>query len=78
MSPAAPSDPADLRAARRFAARYAIQALEYGYRAGFKKGLKNDAALFGEVAASASGQEWIRRFLDKDPGQSAFHNILTL
>ena len=29
---------------------YAIRALEYGYRAGFRKGLKNDAKLFGEVA----------------------------
>jgi enoyl-CoA hydratase len=78
MSPAVQAlDPADLREARRFASRYAIQALEYGYRAGFKKGLKNDAALFGEVAASASGQEWIRRFLDKDPRQSAFYTILT-
>jgi enoyl-CoA hydratase len=79
MTPAEaqPADPKDLRAARRFAAGYAIQALEYGYRVGFKKGLKNDAVLFGEVAASASGQEWIRRFLDKDPRQSAFHTILT-
>jgi len=77
MSPAAQApDPADFRAARRFASRYAIHALEYGYRAGFTKGLKNDAALFGRVAASASGQEWIRRFLDKDPQQSAFYTIL--
>jgi enoyl-CoA hydratase/carnithine racemase len=78
MSPTATeaADPADLRAARRFAARYAIQALQYGYRAGFKKGLKNDAKLFGEVAASLSGQEWIRRFLDKDPRQASFYSIL--
>jgi enoyl-CoA hydratase len=66
----------DLAAARRFASGYAIRALEYGYRAGFKKGLKNDATLFGEVAASASGQEWIRRFIDKDPRQSTFLTIL--
>ncbi len=73
----APADDAlDLAAARRFASRYAIRALEVGYRDGFKKGLKNDAKLFGEVAASASGQEWIRRFLDKDPRQSAFLTIL--
>jgi enoyl-CoA hydratase len=70
-------DSTDLRAARRFAAGTAIRALEYGYRSGFKKGLKNDARLFGEVAASVSGQEWIRRFLDKDPRQSAFYAILT-
>jgi hypothetical protein len=67
---------ADLRAARRFASQYAIRALDYGYRAGFKKGLKNDAKLFGEVAASPSGQEWIRRFIDKDPRQSSFLTIL--
>jgi len=67
---------ADLRAARRFASQYAIRALDYGYRAGFKKGLKNDAKLFGEVAASPSGQEWIRRFIEKDPRQSSFMTIL--
>jgi hypothetical protein len=50
--------------------------MAYGYRAGFKKGLANDAALFGEVAASPSGQAWIRRFLDKDPRQSSFLKIL--
>ena len=74
--PARPDEALDLAAARRFASRYAIQALEYGYRVGFKKGLKNDAKLFGEVAASASGQEWIRRFIDKDPRQSSFLTIL--
>ena len=73
---ARPDEALDLAAARRFASRYAIQALEYGYRAGFKKGLKNDAKLFGEVAASPSGQEWIRRFIDKDPRQSSFLTIL--
>jgi enoyl-CoA hydratase len=66
----------DLPCARRSASRYAIRALEYGYRSGFKKGLKNDARLFGEVAASPSGQEWIRRFIDKDPRQSSFLTIL--
>jgi enoyl-CoA hydratase len=70
------TNPADLPAARRFAAGFAIRALAYGYKAGFKKGLKNDADLFGQVVASASGQEWIRRFLDKDPRQSAFFTIL--
>jgi enoyl-CoA hydratase len=66
----------DLRAARRFASRVAIRALEYGYRVGFRKGLKNDAKLFGEVVASPSGQEWIRRFIEKDPRQSSFLTIL--
>jgi hypothetical protein len=54
-----------------------FKALEYGYKAGFKKGLKHDAKLFGEVAASPSGQEWIRRFIDKDPRQASFLTILT-
>lgn len=78
LSAAAPSsgEAAEIRAARSFAAGTAIRALEYGYRAGFRKGLKNDAALFGEVAASPSGQEWIRRFIDKDPRQSSFLTIL--
>ena len=66
----------DLPAARRFASMYAIRALEYGYRVGFRKGLKNDAKLFGEVAASPSGQEWIRRFIEKDPRQSSFLTLL--
>ena len=66
----------NLPAARRFASMYAIRALEYGYRAGFRKGLKNDAKLFGEVAASPSGQEWIRRFIEKDPRQSSFLTLL--
>jgi enoyl-CoA hydratase len=66
-------DPADARA---YAARYVLKALEYGYAAGFKKGLRNDARLFGEVAASPTGQEWIRRFLDKDPLQSAYIRLV--
>jgi hypothetical protein len=53
-----------------------FKALEYGYQAGFRKGLKNDAKLFGEVVASPSGQEWIRRFIDKDPRQSSFLTLL--
>jgi len=67
----------DLAAAREFAAKYVFKALDYGYKAGFKKGLKHDAKLFGEVAASPSGQEWIRRFIEKDPRQSSFLTILT-
>ncbi|HKL26096.1 MAG TPA: enoyl-CoA hydratase-related protein [Desulfuromonadales bacterium] len=65
-----------LEAARQFAARIAIAAIKYGYAKGFEKGLANDARLFGEVAASPSGQEWIGRFIDKDPQQSAFLMIL--
>jgi enoyl-CoA hydratase len=69
-------DPADVKAARSFAAAYAIRALESGYTAGFKEGLRNDAELFGEVVASPSGQEWIRRFIAKDPAQSSFLPML--
>ena len=67
----------DLRAAREFAARFSIEAIRFGYENGFEKGLENDARLFGEVAASTSGQEWIGRFLHKDPQQSAFLTILS-
>jgi enoyl-CoA hydratase len=66
----------DLAAARTYAGRIALEAVAFGYAAGFKKGLKNDARLFGEVAASLSGQAWIGRFLDKDPAQSSFLTLL--
>jgi enoyl-CoA hydratase len=65
----------DLAAARRHAARFVLQAIEYGYVQGFSRGLKNDAKLFGQVAASASGQEWIGRFISKDPRQSSFLSL---
>jgi hypothetical protein len=74
--PPGPDGAADLKAARAYAARYALKALEQGYRSGFARGLKNDAKLFGEIAASPSGQEWIGRFIDKDPRQSEFLKIL--
>lgn len=66
----------DLRIARSYAARFIIEAMRYGYDHGFAEGLKNDAKLFGEVAASLSGQEWVQRFVDKDPAQGAFLTIL--
>jgi enoyl-CoA hydratase len=73
-----PSDRSgDPAAARAYAANFVLKALEYGYAAGFKKGLRNDARLFGEVAASPSGQTWIRRFLDKDPLQSTFIKLVS-
>jgi enoyl-CoA hydratase/carnithine racemase len=73
-----PSDRSgDPAAARAYAANFVLKALEYGYTAGFKKGLRNDARLFGEVAASPSGQTWIRRFLDKDPLQSTFIKLVS-
>jgi enoyl-CoA hydratase len=67
----------DLAAARTYAAKYVLKAIHFGYTAGFKKGLRNDAKLFGEVAASPSGQEWIHRFLEKDPRQSAFLKLVS-
>jgi enoyl-CoA hydratase len=65
----------DLCAARRHAARVALEALETGLRRGFTEGLSNDARLFGEVTSSPSGQHWVGRFLAKDPRQS---EMLTL
>ena len=48
----------DLEAARKYTARVAFEAMDFGYRSGFEKGLENDARLFGELAASPSGREW--------------------
>ena len=67
---------ADLRAARSSAAREALLAMQYGYENGFPAGLANDARVFGEIAASPGGQEWIGRFLSKDPRQSSFLELL--
>ena len=66
----------DLRAARQYAAQFVFNAMAFGYRAGFEKGLENDARLFGEIAASPSGREWIGRFIAKDPEQSSFLTLL--
>ena len=62
----------DLVAARRYAAKFALMAMQPGDRIGFDDGLRNDARLFGEIVTSASGQHWIDRFLVKDPEQSSF------
>ena len=66
----------DLRPARKYAARYVLDAMKFGYENGFERGLENDARLFGEIAAAPSGQEWIKRFINKDPQQSAFLTLL--
>ena len=63
---------ADIAAARGYAAQYVLDAIKVGYEKGFQAGLENDALLFGEIAASPSGQEWIKRFINKDPKQSSF------
>jgi enoyl-CoA hydratase len=66
----------DLRAARLAAARDALLAMRHGYRQGFADGLRNDARVFGAVAASPGGQEWVGRFLAKDPAQSSLLTLL--
>jgi len=66
----------DLRAAREYAAQFIINAMVFGYRNSFEEGLANDARLFGDIAASPSGQEWIGRFIAKDPEQSSFLTLL--
>ena len=63
---------ADIGAARGFAAQFVLDAIKVGYEKGFEAGLENDALLFGDIAASPSGQEWIKRFINKDPKQSSF------
>ncbi len=68
----------DPGAARRAAARDAIRAIAFGFEQGFAAGLANDARAFGDVTASPGGQEWIRRFLAKDPSQSSFMTLLDL
>jgi enoyl-CoA hydratase/carnithine racemase/NADPH:quinone reductase-like Zn-dependent oxidoreductase len=67
---------ANLISARSYAARVAIEALQTGYEKGFDAGLQNDARLFGEVTNSPSGQYWVRRFMEKDPRQSALLTLL--
>ncbi|MEW6188070.1 MAG: enoyl-CoA hydratase-related protein [Thermodesulfobacteriota bacterium] len=66
----------DLGGARMASARDTLLAIQYGYAQGFEQGLKNDAVLFGKIAASPAGQEWINRFLAKDPLQSSFLTLL--
>jgi len=66
----------NVRAARLAAARDALLAMKYGFEHGFAEGLRNDAGMFGAVAASPGGQEWVGRFLAKDAAQSSFLTIL--
>lgn len=66
----------DLKAARAYAGRIALEALQAGYARGFAAGLANDARLFGAVTSSRSGQFWVERFLNKDPRQSASLTLL--
>ena len=68
----------DLKSSRRYAAQFVLNAIDFGYGSGFEKGLENDARLFGDIAASPSGQEWIGRFIAKDPEQSSFLTLLNI
>lgn len=76
MPDPAPDQRGDLAVARRYAGRIALEALRTGYEQGFAAGLANDARLFGLVTAAPTGQEWVGRFLAKDPRQSAFMTLL--
>lgn len=67
----------NLAAARRYAARFALMAMQPGDGSGFEDGLRSDARLFGEIVTSASGRHWIDRFLAKDPEQSSFLTLLS-
>jgi len=75
--PPGPEGAKDLRAARRAAAKGALLAMKYGYENGFSSGLENDARAFGEIAASPAGQEWVARFLNKDPAQSSYLELVS-
>jgi enoyl-CoA hydratase len=66
----------NLRPARLAAARDALLAMKHGFARGFDEGLRNDAKMFGDVAASPGGQEWVGRFLAKDAAQSSFLTLL--
>jgi len=71
-----PEEAKDILAARKAAARGALLAMKYGYENGFSSGLENDARAFGEITASPGGQEWVGRFLGKDPKQSSFLELV--
>jgi enoyl-CoA hydratase/carnithine racemase len=74
--PPEPGDAQDLRVARTAAAGEILRAIQFGYTHGFDEGFRNDAKLFGAIAASPGGQEWVNRFLTKDRRQSSFLTLL--
>ena len=71
-----PEEAKEIRAARKAAAKGALLAMKFGYENGFSSGLANDARAFGEITASPAGQEWVGRFLSKDPLQSSFLELV--
>lgn len=71
-----PDEVKEIRAARTAAAKGALLSMRYGYENGFSAGLENDARAFGEITASAAGQEWVGRFLGKDPLQSSLLELI--
>ncbi len=72
-----PEEAGDMRSARTAAAKWALLAMKYGYENGFAPGLEHDAVAFGEIAASPAGQEWVGRFLNKDPLQPSFLELFS-
>ncbi len=71
-----PEEAKNIRAARTAAAKGALLAMKFGYENGFSAGLGNDARAFAEITASPVGQEWVGRFLAKDPIQSSFLELI--
>jgi enoyl-CoA hydratase len=71
-----PEEAKEIRTARKAAAKGALLAMKFGYENGFTSGLANDARAFGEITASPAGQEWVGRFLNKDPLQSSFLELV--
>lgn len=69
---------AEAAAARKAAGRAALEAMAYGFEHGFQQGLAHDAEAFGRIVASPGGQEWIRRFLAKDPQQASLLTLIEL
>ncbi len=69
-------DAQDREQVRRAAAGQALEAMREGFALGFEAGLEADARRFGRLGASRGAQEWIERFLEKDPEQAGSVRLL--
>ncbi len=69
-------DAQDREQVRRAAAGQALEAMREGFALGFEAGLEADARRFGRLGASRGAQEWIGRFLQKDPEQAGSVRLL--
>lgn len=78
LSAPEPSDPSDREAARRYAARGALEAMKALYEQGFEAGQQAEADLFGKIVTSPSGQYWVNAFLKRDAKQRERSIILDL